>query len=209
MPFRLACVQFHPEMGKVKHNLDRMAEIVRQAVGEEGADLVAFPETSVSGYYVQGGACDVAMEPDEVRDGLAERLSGLGSHVDVLAGFYRKSSGEPFNSAGWFSFAPDAKTVAVYDKFFLATYTVFDEDRYVSRGRELGVFDTRFGKVGLLICEDTWHSILGTLLALHGAQIVFSLIASPGRGFQGKVPSNVDRYDRMLRAIAEEHGVYA
>ena len=209
MAFRAASVQFRPDMGRIANNLDRMAEIVKQVVEDEGADLVVFPETAVSGYYVQGGANENALSSDEVRCELGRRLEALKKPVDVLVGFYEKSSGQPYNSGGYFSFASGrSKTVGVYRKFFLPTYTVFDEDRYVARGTELGVFDTRLGRIGVLICEDVWHSILGTLLALQGAQVVCALISSPARGFQGDAPSNVDRYERMLRAISEEHGVY-
>lgn len=207
MGFRLACVQFKPDLGQVTRNLERIAEIVRQAVNDENADLVVFPETAVSGYYVEGGAQEVALTSDELRARLAELLGGVT--VDVLIGFYEKSDGQPFNSAGYFSFTGSSnKTVGVYHKFFLPTYTVFDEDRFVARGTKLGLFETRFGRIGALICEDAWHSILGTLLALRGAQLVCTLIASPARGFRGSEPSNVDRYERMMRGMAEEHGLY-
>ncbi|MCH7944965.1 MAG: beta-ureidopropionase, partial [Armatimonadetes bacterium] len=208
MGFRLASVQFRPDMGRISHNLDRMAEIVRQAVSKESAGLVVFPETAVSGYYVQGAAVENALSADELLGELAGRLDEVD--VDVLVGFYEKADGQPYNSAGYFEFSSSgARTVGVYHKFFLPTYTVFDEERYVARGVELGLFDTRLGKVGVLICEDAWHSILGTLLALGGAQLVCTLVASPARGFQGEEPSNVERYERMLRAMSEEHGVYA
>jgi predicted amidohydrolase len=72
----------------------------------------------------------------------------------------------------------------------------------------LAVFDTRFGKVGLLICEDAWHSILPTLTALKGAQFIIVTAASPARGFSGEHVDNLDRYARLMVAIAEEHGVF-
>jgi predicted amidohydrolase len=179
-------------------------------VKEEGADLVVFPETAVSGYYVQGGSNENALTTEELRCSLADVTDGLPKPVDVLIGFYEKTDSQPYNSAAYLEIGQGgARTVGVYRKFFLPTYTVFDEDRYVARGTELGLFETRFGKIGVLICEDAWHSILGTLLAVHGAQMVCTIIASPGRGFQSGVPSNVDRYDRMLRAVSEEHGVYS
>ncbi|MEX2242579.1 MAG: nitrilase-related carbon-nitrogen hydrolase [Fimbriimonadaceae bacterium] len=210
MSFRAACVQFHPKMGQIRHNLDRMGEVVLQAVSDEGADLVVFPETSVSGYYVQGGVNENALGADELRCELAARIEGAKKPVDVLIGFYEKADGQPYNSAAYFEFKGGAsRTVGTYHKFFLPTYTVFDEDRYVARGTELGLLETRFGKVGVLICEDVWHSVMGSLLALRGAQMICTLVASPARGFQTAVPSNVDRYDRMVRAMSEEHGVYA
>ena len=208
MGFRLASVQFRPDMGQISHNLDRMAEIVRQAVLDESAGLVVFPETAVSGYYVQGAAGENALSADELMGELSRRLSGVD--VDVLVGFYEKADGQPFNSAGYFEFSSSGvRTVGVYRKFFLPSYTVFDEDRYVARGVELGLFETRLGKIGVLICEDAWHSVLATLLALRGAKLICTVVASPARGFQGSEPSNVERYERMVRAMSEEHGVFA
>jgi predicted amidohydrolase len=91
----------------------------------------------------------------------------------------------------------------------LPTYGVFDEERFVSRGRELGVFDSRLGRMGVLICEDVWHSVLSTLLAVNGAQVILVPSASPARGFAESEPENLQRYRRMLRALSEEHAVFS
>ncbi|MCH7904891.1 MAG: beta-ureidopropionase [Armatimonadetes bacterium] len=206
MSFKVASVQFRPDMGRIADNVERMAAIVAQAVQEEGAELVCFPETAISGYYVEGAASENALAADEVLSLFSERLSGLKRPVDVLVGFYEKSVGQPHNSAAYLEIG--SRVVGVYRKFFLPTYTVFDEERFVTRGTELGLFDTRLGKVGVLICEDVWHSVLSSVLALKGAEIICAPIASPARGFQGSEPSNVERYERMARAISEEHGVF-
>ncbi len=208
MTFTLAAAQFAPTKGAVAANLDRVAEATQAAVAE-GADVVAFPESVVTGYYLEGGADQRALSPEELREGLAKRLSGLERPVDVLVGFYERAVGQPFNSAAYMTFSGGlAQTVHVYRKFFLPTYGLFDEDRFHQRGTELGVFDTRFGRFGVLICEDVWHSILGTLLALNGAEVVFVPSASPVRGLAEGKPGNVLRYERMLRELAEEHGLF-
>ena len=53
---------------------------------------------------------------------------------------------------------------------FLPTYGVFDEARFVEAGKNVRAFDTRFGRVGLLICEEMWHSLPPTILAVGGAE---------------------------------------
>src|SRR6185436_3505836 len=133
----------------------------------------------------------------------------LSKPLDVCLGFYENAEGQLFNSAGYFSLSKDScMTLVTYRKFFLPTYGVFDEERFVTRGRSLGVFDTRFGKMGMLICEDVWHSVLPTLTALAGAQLLLVPTASPARGFSEDQIGNLDRYQRLLRGIAEEHGIY-
>ncbi len=209
MGFRVAAVSFAPEKGAVSLNLDRIAEIGRQAAAE-GAELAVFPETATTAYYLEGGVVEHAMGGEQLLAELAKRLDGLERQLDLLVGFYEKAEGDLFNSAAYLSFGPDgSRLVHVYRKFFLPTYGAFDEERFVTRGRELGVFDTRLGRVGVLICEDVWHSILGTLCAVRGAQMVLVPSASPARGFAECKPGNLLRYERMLRALSEEHGVYS
>src|SRR5204862_6350693 len=101
----------------------------------------------------------------------------------------------------------------MHRKLFLPTYGVFDEERFVERGRELHAFDTRLGRAAILICEDAWHSIAGTIAALEGAQLILVPSASPARGTgmdeEGvRLPARVVRRERILRNLAEEHGVY-
>jgi NAD+ synthetase len=65
----------------------------------------------------------------------------------------------------------------------------------------------------MLICEDAWHSLTGTVAALDGATMIFVVSASPGRGVwpredEGPVPANLKRWERLARDIAEEHGVF-
>jgi len=208
MTFRLAAVQFAPVKADVPTNLDLIADHVRTAVAE-GSDLCLFPESAACGYILEGGAPDSALTPQALLEGLTNRLKGVSRQVDLLVGFYEAADGQPFNSAAYLSLGPDGdRLVHVYRKFFLPTYGVFDEERFHQRGLKLGVYDTRFGRFGTLICEDVWHSVLGTLCAVNGAQVMLVPSASPVRGLQTDKPGNVLRYERMLRAISEEHGMY-
>jgi NAD+ synthetase len=65
----------------------------------------------------------------------------------------------------------------------------------------------------MLVCEDAWHSMTATIAALDGAQIIFVCSAPPARGPWPKNddvpgPSSVSRWERVIRDIADEHGVY-
>lgn len=209
MSFRVAVAQFTPVKADVEANLDRIAEIARQAQSE-GAELAAFPEAATTGYFLEGGVLENALSADELCMRLGRRLEGIERPLDVAVGFYEKAGGELYNSAAYLEFrGGGGRVVHIYRKFFLPTYGVFDEERFVARGRELGLFQTRLGPMGFLICEDLWHSILGTLLAMSGAGVVLVPSASPARNFGASLPGNVLRYERMLRALSEEHGVYA
>ena len=207
MAFTVALAQTAPIKADVSRNLDHIAELCQQA-SSEGAELIVFPEGAVTGYFLEGGVLEVALSASELLDELRKRVK-LDKSLDLLVGFYEKESGNLYNSAAYLELGPSSgRVIHVYRKFFLPTYGVFDEERFVSRGTELGVFETRLGKFGVLICEDVWHSILPALCALRGAQMILVPSASPARGFSDGVPENTDRYRRMLRAVSEEHGVW-
>ena len=194
--------------GKIRQNLDSIAEIIRQC-SSEVIDLVLFPESSTTGYFLEGGTLELAMTCSDLQGELNRRIGPLKHPVDVVIGYFEVHEGNLYNSASCFSFGSEPSTLGTYRKFFLPSYGVFDEERFVGRGSELGVIETRFGKVGILICEDVWHSVLPMLCAVSGARILLVPSASPGRGFSGDMIGNLERYDRMLRAVCEEHGVFA
>lgn len=189
-------------------NLDKIAECIRRAA-DEGADLVVFPETATTGYFLEGGVLESSLTDEQLCLELEQRLVGLDRDIDAVIGFVQRKEGNLYNSAAYLTIRPKPQIVASYQKFFLPTYGLFDEERFVSRGRDLAVVETRFGKIALLICEDAWHSIMPTLCALHGAQIIVVIAASPARGFADVHIDNLDRYARLMVAMAEEHGVFA
>jgi len=106
----------------------------------------------------------------------------------------------------------------VHRKVFLPTYGVFDEERFVDRGQDgVRAFETGWGgRAAILICEDAWHSLAATVAALEGAQVLIVPSASPARGLdeedacegEAALPVSVVRWERIVRGIAEEHGVF-
>lgn len=204
----VACAQFAPLKAEVDANLDRIAEIVDQAVAEN-VDLIVFSEAATTGYFLEGGVLEASLTRDDLLSKLAKRIGVRVRPIDVVVGFYERHEGNIHNSAAYLTFDEEGgKLVHVYRKFFLPTYGVFDEERFVTRGQDLGVFETRFGKVAILICEDVWHSVLPTLSAVRGAQMLLVPAASPGRGFGGEGIDNHERYRRLFQAVAEEHGLF-
>jgi N-carbamoylputrescine amidase len=209
MAFKVACAQFAPLKAEVERNLDTIADVVAQA-HDNGVDLALLPEASTSGYFLEGGVLESSLTSTQLMASLWKRVSKyIKNSIDIVLGFYENHDGTLYNSAAYIEISPNGpRLVGVYRKFFLPTYGVFDEERFVSRGRDLGVFETRLGRIAVLICEDVWHGILPTLCAVNGAQLILVPAASPGRGFSGMEVENHDRYRRLFRGIAEEHGVF-
>ncbi|MCH8274834.1 MAG: beta-ureidopropionase [Armatimonadetes bacterium] len=209
MKFTAAAVQIAPVKADYAANIERVAEAAVRC-SADGADLAVFPETVLSGYFLQGGVAEVAVTAEQAKADLAERLTGkIERPLDVVVGFYERHDGHIYNCAAHISFSPsDAEILHVHRKFFLPTYGVFDEERFVARGRDISAYSTRFGRFAMLICEDTWHSVTATIAALKGAQTIVAVAASPARGFSGESFANLDHYRRLLRAISEEHGLW-
>src|SRR5437899_908699 len=213
---RLAIAQLRPTKGDYGANLQKIGGVLAQiAKLDPPADLVVFPETATSGYFVEGGVRDVAVTAGTLfRDLTVEHAAAGAPPVDVAIGFYEVFQNHFYNSCLYASLGgKDAGVRHVHRKVFLPTYGVFDEERFVDRGREIRAFDTRWGRAAILLCEDAWHSISGTIAALQGAQLVIVPSASPARGTgmdeEGvRLPASVVRWERILRGIADEHGVW-
>ena len=213
---RLAAVQFKPGKGDYAENLERIGEILgRVAARQDPPNLLVFPESSLTGYLLEGGVRDLAVTAGTLFSDLQARHSrAKAPRLDIAIGFYESWRGSLFNSALYASLGgKDAGIVHVHRKVFLPTYGVFDEERFVEPGLDVRAFDTRFGRIGMLICEDAWHSLTPTIIALQGAQLVLIHSASPARGTQPLEetvarPANVSRWERISRYIAEEHGVW-
>ena len=134
--------------------------------------------------------------------------------MDIGLGFYELWNNHIYNSALYVTLGGDSPVVRhVHRKVFLPTYGLFDEERFVDRGFEIRAFDTSWGRAAILVCEDAWHSLSGTIAALDGAQMIFIPSASPARGLAPRQddlegPSNLERWERLARDISSEHGVF-
>src|SRR5437879_3623161 len=213
---RLAIAQLRPTKGDYDANLQKIGGVLAQVAKlDPRVDLVVFPETATSGYFVEGGVRDVAVTAGTLfRDLTLQHEAAQAPPVDVAVGFYEVFQNHFYNSCLYASLGTASAAIRhVHRKVFLPTYGVFDEERFVDRGREIRAFDTGWGRAAILLCEDAWHSLSGTIAVLQGAQLVIVPSASPARGTgmdeEGiRLPASVVRWERILRGIADEHGVW-
>jgi NAD+ synthase (glutamine-hydrolysing) len=215
---QLAIAQFAPKKGDVAHNMARLGELFAQADAlTPRPQLLCLSESALSGYFVEGGVREVAMTAGTLARDLQERYRTAVTAprlLDVAIGFYEVWQNKLYNSAMYVTLGGGEPVVRhVHRKVFLPTYGMFDEERFVERGRDVRAFDTPLGRVAMLVCEDAWHSMTGTIVALDGAQVILLLAAPPARGpfaseAANPVPASVNRWERLSRDIAEEHGVF-
>lgn len=224
-PITIAVCQFAPRKGDTAANLRRLGALCAQAAAlEPRPQVIHFPETALSGYFVEGGvremACTagvLAIDLDEAYR-TARAVGGADTMaIDVVIGFYERWRDTLHNSAAYITIGLDDGPPVVrhvHRKNYLPTYGLFDEERFVERGTEIRAFETPWGRAAMLVCEDAWHSTSGLIAALDGAQIVFVSSAAPARGLWPRNdgipgPYSAARWERLIRDIAEEHGVYA
>jgi predicted amidohydrolase len=178
MKLNLALAQINTCLGDVQANLDKHLSMLKEAK-REGADLVVFPELSLTGYVLQDLVPSVAHRPID-DDPIFKYLLAASRDLDLVAGFVDEDARHRFYIAS--AYLSGGQVLHVHHKVYLPTYGLFDEGRFFAWGDSIRAFDTRFGRAGILICEDFWHASPPYLLWLDGADIMLFSSASPGRG---------------------------
>jgi NAD+ synthase (glutamine-hydrolysing) len=170
----IALAQVNLLVGDVQGNAGRVITSARHAREELGAELVLFPELTLSGYppedllfhrgfrrQIEAGLARVR---DEVRD------------VAVMVGFPEYTSAGIYNSAALIA---GGEIAAIHRKAELPNYKVFDEKRYFQPGSQPTVADIHGFRVGLQVCEDIWEPEAPQLARGAGAQLLVVINASP------------------------------
>lgn len=178
MKLTLALAQINTVLGDVDANLGKHLDYIRQAKSE-GADLLVFPELSLTGYALQDIATQVAHRPTR-DDPVFKELLDASRSIDIVVGFVDEDKRHRFYIAA--AYLSQMEVVHVHHKVYLPTYGLFDEGRFFAWGDHVRAFDTRFGRMGMAICEDFWHASPPYLLWLDGADMLLFSSASPGRG---------------------------
>lgn len=197
---KIALVQMAPALGDLGRNLERHLSWLETSEAR-WADLVLFPELSLTGYLLQDLVAEVALPLRE--DGFLAPLLAASRERDLLVGLVEESPGFLFHNVGLYLSAGAIRHI--HRKVYLPTYGMFDEGRYFAAGNRFQAFETRFGRLGILICEDAWHLSSSYLLALQGAHTLLVTSGSPGRGLavrEGEAAS-VQTWERVGRTLSQ------
>jgi NAD+ synthase (glutamine-hydrolysing) len=196
---RIALAQIDTCVGDVSGNAERIVDWTARAA-EAGAQLVAFPEMTITGYPIE----DLALRDSFARAAedalrrlvmdLVER--GLGDVVVVLGTLGRNDAGRATNQA---VVVRGGEVVARYDKHHLPNYGVFDEYRIFAPGERGCVVDVGGRRVGLVVCEDIWVDG-GPLPAMGAADLLLVINGSPYE--EGKGHVRTDLAARRSREIS-------
>lgn len=178
MILTLALAQINTRLGDVQANLEKHLQMIQEAHAL-GADLLVFPELSLTGYVLQDLTSTVAHHPAS-EDPIFRHLLEASQKIDLVVGFVDEDRRHRFFISS--AYLSQGEVLHIHHKVYLPTYGLFDEGRFFAWGDAVRAFDTRFGRVGILICEDFWHASPPYLLWLDRADLFLFSSASPGRG---------------------------
>ena len=196
---RIALAQVDLTVGDVAGNAALVREWSARAAGA-GAQLVAFPEMTLTGYPIE----DLAFRGSLVaanRKALAGLAAGTGDMASVV-GYLDADPLGPRNAAALLHRGAVAGT---YYKHFLPNYGVFDERRYFVPGSTVTLYDVGGTSVAVVICEDIWQD--GGTVAAAGAAGAGLVVVVNGSPYErGKSQA---RYDLVARRAAESGATLA
>ena len=175
--FKVALAQITCKVGDKKENISKIERTVGQAK-KEAADLIIFPELSVTGYVIRDRVYELA----EPIPGPSTRVIldiARKAKVHVIFGIpevAKNTRATLYNTA---VFLGPHGVIGKYHKMYLPTHSVFEEKRYFRHGYQTATFDTELGKIGLIICYDLFFPEVTRLTRLKGAQLIVCISASP------------------------------
>jgi NAD+ synthase (glutamine-hydrolysing) len=199
---RVALAQIAPVLGDRQRNVALHLEQLQAALRQQ-ADLIVFPELSLTGYFLRDMVPDVAITPAAPE--IQQILEAAGKMAVVL-GFVEESPQHRFYNTALY--AEGGRIVYLHRKVYLPTYGLFDEQRYFAAGDRLQAFSTaQFGRVGLLICEDFWHLSAAAIMQAEEIDMLIVPSNSPGRGVDGPRIRTAETYEHLSKAFAQLMGV--
>jgi predicted amidohydrolase len=197
---RVGLAQIRPVLGRVEENLKLHREMIHRADSEQ-VDLLVFPELSLTGYQLKDLTLEVARS---LQDEPIQQLVRESHRLDLVFGLVEEGPGHLFYNTA--VYASEGAIRHVHRKVYLPTYGMYEEARLFARGRSFRSFETRFGRMGLLICEDAWHTSAPYLLVQDGAEILIVLANAAAKGMGAEKMASEESWSGMLAHYSMLHG---
>lgn len=194
----IAVAQIAPEVGNLDANLDKVRAYQAQAC-EEGADMVIFPELTMTGYTLGEEISRYALTQSSP---VFQELLSLSKKGPMIVGYVERSPrGRIYNAAVMLA---EGRVVHIHRKVYLPNYGLWEEQKRFARGRRLEVFLFKGFRIALFICNDFWYPSMGYLAASNDAD-VFIVIANSALDTDGMHPR---AWDMLIRTPALIYGGY-
>jgi 5-aminopentanamidase len=164
---RVACVQMDITYGDRDHNVGRVISAICD-LSSQGVEIAVFPECCLAGYCVdtEDNLSEIGVSASSLHL-LKIQMAVDESGMIAIFGFSESSVDGYYNTAALLQ--PNTSP-SYYRKTHLPE---LGYDRFVRKGNEFPVFDTKFGKIGILICFDVRFPEASRILALGGVDAIF------------------------------------
>ncbi|MBK7254632.1 MAG: nitrilase-related carbon-nitrogen hydrolase [Ignavibacteria bacterium] len=195
---KIAAAQISSVLGNLEKNIEHHLRYCDEAIKNK-TDLIVFPELSLTGYSLKDINFTIAVNIAKTK--LLDKLKEKSKKISIICGLAEEDENFAIYNSG--ILISDGEIKFSHRKIYPPTYGLFEEFRYFSRGNECRAHDTKFGKIGLLVCEDLWHLSLPYTVAMDGAQIITGIASSPTR-----LSVNTDKF-KNYEINSEHHRTYA
>ena len=194
---KIAIAQLNFVVGDIKGNSERIRHAAQNAAAA-GASLLLTPELALSGYPPE----DLLLRNDfnQACTNALQQLAAQTHAIAILVGHPHHSVGRHYNAA---SLLRGGIIEATYLKHELPNHSVFDEERYFSKGDSPLVFDIEGTRFGINICADVWDPAPAMQARKAGAEVLLALNASPFH-----MQKQASRHE-VMRDRAQENGFSA
>ena len=174
---KLAFAQISSRRENKEANLQKIEELTFKAK-EQSADLIIFPELSLTGYVILDQIYELAEPiPGPSTEKIETLAKKTGMHIIFgMPELSEKTQATVFNTA---VFVGPQGLIGKYRKMYLPNHSVFEEKRYFRPGYQTAAFQTDLGNIGLCICYDIFFPEVLRLTRLKGAQLIICISASP------------------------------
>jgi predicted amidohydrolase len=174
---KLALAQISSKRESKSENILKIEKLTLKAK-QQGADLIIFPEMSLTGYVLLDQVYELAETiPGPSTQKIETLAKKTGMHIIFgMPELSEKTQATIFNTA--VCVGPKG-LIGKYRKMYLPTHSIFEEKRYFRPGYEVDAFQTELGSIGLTICYDIFFPEVYRLIRLKGAQLIICISASP------------------------------
>ena len=195
---KIAAAQISSVLGNLEKNIEHHLKYCDEAIKNK-TDMIVFPELSLTGYSLKDINFTIAVNIAKTK--LLDKLKEKSKKISIICGLAEEDENFAIYNSG--ILISDGEIKFSHRKIYPPTYGLFEEFRYFSRGNECRAYNTKFGKIGLLVCEDLWHLSLPYTVAMDGAQIITGIASSPTR-----LSVNTDKF-KNYETNSEHHRTYA
>ncbi|MBT9164704.1 MAG: N-carbamoyl-D-amino acid hydrolase [candidate division WS2 bacterium] len=201
--FKLGVAQINPVLNDLKHNKEKHLSLLERAISEK-VNVLVFPELSLTGYYLLDGVAEASLS---LNSPFLDDFKKISKEISFSLGIIEKGTDDnPYISQLFFE---EGEIKGVHHKVYLPTHGIFEDLKYFARGKKVAIINSRYGKVGMLICRDFMHLSLNLLLSLQGMNVLLLSSAIPVRGLdKDKSFSVKESMEYLLRTLANYLNVF-